>query len=111
MWDNALGFGGNGNASFGDSIVKGHCVVDGPFAMLEVPYLDETLDPHCLSRGFQSGASLVNLSQKIRPQALESLFRLSDYENFNLGLEDGAHIAVPRSIRGDFSLFTAPSGE
>ena len=79
--------------------------------MLEVPYLDETLSPHCLSRGFESGQSLVNLSQEIRPQALEELFKVSEYEKFNLGLEDGAHIAIPRSIRGDFSLLTAPSGK
>ena len=78
--------------------------------MLTVPFLDEMLKPHCLSRGFESGASLRNLSQMIRPEALETLFSHSDYEKFNLGLENGAHIAIPRSIRGDFSLFTAPSG-
>ncbi|KAL8831722.1 MAG: hypothetical protein Q9191_000693 [Dirinaria sp. TL-2023a] len=109
VWDSDLGFGGNGDASLGRPIVEGHCIVDGPFAMLDIPYLDETWTPHCLSRGFESGESLVSLSQMIRPQALETLFRQSDYEKFNLGLENGAHIAVPRSIRGDSALFTAPS--
>ena len=32
------------------------------------------------------------------------------YEAINLGLEDGPHIAIPRSIRGGFSLLTASSG-
>lgn len=35
---------------------------------------------------------------------------MNDYEAFNLELEDGPHVAIPRSIRGDFSLLTAPSG-
>ena len=44
------------------------------------------------------------------PAALEGLLRIDDYGSFNLGLEDGPHIAIPRSVREDFSLLTAPSG-
>ena len=44
---------GNGNASFWRLHCKGGIVLSmALFAMLEVPYIDETLEPHCLSRGF-----------------------------------------------------------
>ena len=110
VWDPENGFGGNGDPDVGESIVKGHCVTDGPFAMLEVLYLKSELKPHCLSRGFESGTALAQLGQGLRPQVLEDLLAMGDYETFNLGLEDGPHISIPRSIRGDFSLFTAPYG-
>ena len=110
VWDPETGFGGSGDPNVGESIVEGHCVVDGPFAMLEVLYLDDTLEPHCLSRGFESGAGLEQQGQHVRPETLERLLALDDYGVFNIGLEDSAHIAIPRSIRGDFSLFTAPYG-
>ena len=42
--------------------------------------------------------------------AIKTLFGVDDYEAFNLGLEDEPHIAIPRNIRGNFSLLTAPSG-
>ena len=35
----------------------------------------------------------------------------SNVASFNLGLEGGPHIAISRSIRGDFSMLTAPSGK
>lgn len=34
-----------------------------------------------------------------------------DYNGLNLGLEHGPHVAIPKSINGDFSLHTAPFGE
>lgn len=110
VWDSETGFGGNGNFSADASIVHGHCVTDGPFAGLQVLYTDATFRPHCLSRGFESSETLEQLALNITPTALEHLLDQSDYGVLNLGLEDGAHISVPRSVRGDFSLFTAPYG-
>ena len=75
-----------------------------------VPYLGADSMPHCLSRGFKSGQELVEKGSWVKPAALEALLRGDDYEAFNLGLEDSAHNALPLIIRGDFSLFTAPSG-
>lgn len=71
-------------------------------------YIDERLTPHCLSRGFESGEELAEHGTWFRPEVMENLQRGNDYEAFNLGLEDGPHIAIPRSIQGDFSMFTAP---
>ena len=110
IWNPDVGFGGDGNPKVGDIIVRGHCVTDGPFAHFEIPYLDAVYRPHCLSRGFENGSELINHGTWFNPAAIETLLGLEDYEAFNLGLEDGPHIAIPRSIRGDFSLLTAPSG-
>ena len=110
VWDHEFGFGGNGNASIGEPILKGYCVDNGPFAMLGVPYFDTRIERHCLLRGFENGTALEDISQNLRPQVLENLMMVSDFEAFNLGLEHGPHDAIPHSIRGDFSLFTAPFG-
>lgn len=40
IWDPVIGFGGNGNESDAESI-HGHCVTDGPFARLEVLYVEQ----------------------------------------------------------------------
>jgi tyrosinase len=111
VWDGQHGFGSNGNPKSGESIVKGYCVTDGPFQNFEIPYLDEEYYPHCLSRGFATGEELATQAEMLRPERIERLMGMSDYNSFNLGLEDGPHVAIPRSIRGDFSMLTAPSGK
>ena len=79
--------------------------------MLEIPYLEDIYLPHCLLRGFENSSSLVSLGKSLSPSTLEALLASADYETFNLGLENGPHIAIPRSINGDFSLHTAPFGK
>ena len=110
VWDDETGFGGNGNPAKGEPIVHGHCVDRGPFSALEIPYIDSLFHPHCLSRGFEDDEKLRNLSKQINPEALDKILASRSYNDFNLGLEFGPHNAIPRSIRGDFALFTAPSG-
>lgn len=111
VWSQEYGFGGNGDRDKGQPILHGHCVVDGPFAGLRVLYLSSKFKPHCLSRGFESGEGLHKLGQRLRPELLEKLTHEPNYETFNLGLEEGPHLAVPNIIRGDFLLFTAPNGK
>jgi len=112
VWDSETGFGSNGESSISQgTVLNGYCVDDGPFRHLEIPYLDEKYYPHCLSRGFLSGDELRNQSENLSPQKMEEVLGLEDYNSFNLGLENGPHLAIPRSIRGDFSLLTAPSGK
>ena len=110
VWDEHTGFGGNGNVSIEESTMQGHCVDTGPFANLEVLYLGAKSDRHCLSRGFESEETLAEEGRKLRPQALDDLLEMTVYNTFNLGLENGPHSAIPYSVRGDFSLFTAPYG-
>ena len=108
--DDTNGFGGNGNASIKEPFLEGYCLTEGPFSRLETFYIGADYKPHCLSRGFPSPEKLARLSQDLRPEALEKLLSLTDYESFNLGLEKGPHLAMPKIIRGDFQYFTAPNG-
>jgi tyrosinase len=112
IWDSESGFGSDGESSMSQgAILNGYCVNDGPFQNLEIPYLDEKYYPHCLSRGFLSGDDLLEQSENLSTHKIEEVLSLNDYNEFNLGLENGPHLAIPRSIRGDFSLLTAPSGK
>ena len=109
VWDTSLGFGGDGNGKDLESI-HGHCVTDGPFARLKVLYVEKFPYPHCLSRGFATRDNLTRFSAALEPTALDELLRTPDYATFNLGVEDGPHLSIPRSIHGDFSTVTAPAG-
>ena len=109
VWDTVLGFGGDGDEKDHESI-HGHCVTDGPFARLKVLYVEKFPYPHCLSRGFAQGQNLTEFSAALEPRALNELLRTPDYATFNLGVEDGPHLSIPRSIHGDFSTVTAPAG-
>jgi tyrosinase len=86
-------------------------VTDGPFAHLEVLYVERYPYPHCLSRDFARGEALQNFSRAIRPAALNELLKIKDYETFNLAVEDGPHLSIPRFVHGDFSTITAPAGK
>lgn len=111
VWDKGVGFGGNGNENAEESVGKGHCVTDGPFANLTVAYFSAEKAPHCLSRGFLHGEILdKRFGARVRPEALETILEEPDYEAFNLRLEAGPHDAVPRGVNGDFSRETAPNG-
>ena len=110
IWDADFGFGGDGNPSDGELVLEGHCVTDGPFSHLMNPYLDAEYIPHYLSQDFEHGRELASNGSWFSPEALEALLRVDDYETFSLGMEDGPHIEITRSIRGDFSPLTAPSG-
>ncbi len=109
VWDTILGFGGDGNETDLES-VHGHCVTTGPFARLQVLYVEKFPYPHCLSRGFAKGENLTRFSAALKPTALDELLGTPDYATFNLGVEDGPHLSIPRSIHGDFSTVTAPAG-
>ena len=109
VWDTTSGFGGDGDENDIESI-HGHCVTDGPFARLQVLYVEKFPYPHCLSRGFAKGDNLTRFSAALKPRALDELLRTPDYATFNLGVEDGPHLSIPRSIHGDFSTVTAPAG-
>lgn len=81
-------FGGNGvPEASSHAILKGYCVVDGPFANLTLSCLDAVYHPHFLYRGFASGDLLHNLSTSLGPENIEELLSLEHYERFNLGVE------------------------
>ena len=104
------GFGGNGNPNIQGSFRHGHCLTEGPFKGLGVSYLGDKYKPHCLSRDFPRTEKVARRGQALGPEAVGKVMSLRDYESFNLGLEKGPHLAMPKIIRGDFQYFTAPNG-
>ena len=112
VWSQTSGFGGDGdrNETNDEPIRGGYCVSHGPFAQLQVLYYGPWYRPHCLSWGFEHGHRLEVDGSRVKPEAIESLMKLNEYEDFNLQLKDGPHLAIPRVVNGDFALFTAPYG-
>jgi tyrosinase len=79
VFNSSIGFGGNGGLDAPESVGKGRCVTDGPFAGLQAKYFDDVVNnphdklvQHCLSRGFKDGDSFSG--HKFRPEAMERLF-------------------------------------
>lgn len=73
-------------------------------------FYDNVYHPHCLSRGFQKGTQLDDLSKLIQPKVVEKIMREPDYETFASQLESNAHRFLSGSVRGDLSKFTGPNG-
>lgn len=111
VWDPETGFGGDGGADAPKSVGQGRCVTDGPFAGLKALYSNLRLRPHCLARGFPGEKELARWTSGLRPEAVEEVVAIKEYEKFYLALENGPHLAIPYSVRGDFYRFTAPYGK
>ena len=111
VWDDDEGFGGDGNIEGEMTVGEGRCVTGGKFAGLEAMFYDDKYQPHCLSRGFQKGDKMLELSELIKPEAIDEVMEESDYGKFAHDLEVRAHTFISRSIRGDFSKYTGPYGK
>jgi tyrosinase len=108
VWDSERGFGGDGDSSSETTVGEGRCVTDGPFAGLEALFYGSDYQPHCLSRGFSTGASLKELSDLIRPDVVDDIMREKEFKDFAERLEKNAHAFASGSIRGDFAKYTGP---
>ena len=108
MSDNKLSFRKIGNTSVGNPVFDAHRVTEGPFAGLELLHFEHIFKPHCLLGGFDK--RLADFEQALRPETLQKLLSSTDYKPLSLGLEDGPHITILKSINGDFSLHTVPFG-
>ena len=113
VFDTQLGFGGNGDAALGESLIGGgHCVTDGPFAMTTARYIDTKVYPHCLSRNFRNDTSTGHFTgELIQPSLVKKILEQEDLLSFTLELEDAPHNTIPFGIRGDFLSFNAPAGK
>jgi tyrosinase len=112
VFSNTTGFGGNGDLSGPESVFNGHCVTDGPFAWLQLPFYDGDDHVHCLSRGFKFDQKIIHgdiPGKGVRPSAVERILSLPDFESFFLALENGPHNVIPTGMQGDFMGFTAPN--
>lgn len=113
LWDADNGFGANG-VEERPGVVRGNCVVDGPFASTDRYWIDfdnGTLvnRPHCLSRGFASGEARSYLQRVLKPTFVESLLDAPTYDSFFATFENTTHNAIPSFIGGDFAMPTAPN--
>ncbi|TVY13044.1 Tyrosinase ustQ [Lachnellula arida] len=91
IWDPITGFGGNGNAT-------------------GVQYYADEAKPHCLSRGFQAPDDMEKYhSARVSEDAIANLMAIPQYNAFNLGMENGPHLAMPHGVLGDFFSDTAPN--
>ena len=111
VFDAESGFGGDGGLDAPRSVGEGRCVTDGPFAGMRVLYSNLRYRPHCFARGFPSEKELARWTATFNPEAVAQVMRSLDYKDFYLSLENGPHLGIPYSIRGDFFRFTAPYGK
>lgn len=114
VFDAETGFGGDGEVGGGITVSNtGRCVVDGPFAGIEVPFYDVKYQPHCLSRGFRDLEGKMGHIDggEITPESIEEVLSTDRYEEFVTLIESRVHDAIPYGISGDFETFTAPYGE
>jgi tyrosinase len=112
VWDATQGFGGNGAVDSTVTVGHGRCVQDGPFAHLQLQYYNNDWRPHCLSRGFIPAELQEHFgAQRLNSSAMAAVMDEPDYYKFLMKLEEGPHSAIPITVRGDFSRFTAPNGK
>jgi tyrosinase len=107
---NNTGFGGNGNIEAPESVGGGHCVIDGPFSDLVLPFYNYDDHNHCLTRAFSDGDTQGRIpGDQVRPSVVEKILSQADYQSFFTSLEKGPHNQIPNGIGGDFLRFTAPN--
>jgi tyrosinase len=112
IWDPETGFGGDGNPSGNETVFSGRCVMDGPFADYTVYYSNNTVNPHCLSRGFACMEESGHFDGIfLSPQATQRSHNKTTYFEFLLALEMGPHNSIPNGVCGDFFSFDAPAGK
>ena len=51
VFDSEIGFGGDGNKTGENTVGEGRCVIDGPFADLDLPFFNGNDHNHCLLVG------------------------------------------------------------
>lgn len=110
VFSNVTGFGGDGYMDGPESVGDDHCVTDGLFADLILPFYNPDDHDHCLSRAFADGKTRGILpGDQVRPAVVEEILSQADYKSFFLQLEKGPHNQIPNGIGGDFLKFTAPN--
>jgi tyrosinase len=89
------------------------CVLDGPLKDIEVAYTMDGLEPHCLTRNWNSGIAFPGdmLAEYYTKAAVEKASAAQTYADFRYKLEGGPHGAVHSGIGGDMSPATSPNGK
>ncbi|KAK2032532.1 Di-copper centre-containing protein [Colletotrichum zoysiae] len=112
IWDANKGFGGNGDPAI-DPLVGSakKCLVDGPFAGLQVAWTMQGHNPHCLARNFNNGTSYPGnmFSNYYDNKTIVEIATLDNYPDFRYRLEGVPHGAIHSAVGGDMSPATSPN--
>ena len=121
VWDDSLGFGGDGNASlFGPlPTTKSYprqscCVTSGPFGSLQVMNGLDAPVPHCLSRRFfhyetQKFGKLSGLH--LAPEMISELQTSENYDDLRNSTEYMVHNGIHFGVGGDFERWSSANGK
>ena len=111
IWDDSIGFGGDGDLDTPVTVGGGRCVTNGPFSALRPIIYNHTFTQHCLSRGFRDGKIIGRLPKThYSPESIGSILRESTYEEFVRRVEIYLHNKMHQAIAGDFLAMTAANG-
>lgn len=121
VWDERLGFGGDGNRSgagpfsMKDKFPKpSYCVTSGPFKDVQVMYGTETPAAHCLSRGFYHYEKHIfgQISgEHLAPDKVKALQSAANYDELRNGTEIMVHNGIHWGVGGDFERWSSANGE
>ncbi len=104
VWDPVTGFGGNGNQTL--TTWGTNCVLNGPFATLQLKYWNTEVRPHCLLRVFEPGypeyGIIEMLGANYSPQVMATVNAETTYDGFRNAFENGPHGAVHQGV-GNFA--------
>ncbi|TQN71029.1 Tyrosinase ustQ, partial [Colletotrichum shisoi] len=108
IWNNATGFGGDGDPAGPIVVGEGRCVTDGPFSNLRPVRYNHTSLKHCLARGFRNEDAVGRpLNTWFGPESIGGLLRMPRYRDFEWDMENRLHNRMHRAVSGDFLSLTA----
>lgn len=80
---------------------------------MKLTYLNSTVEPHCLSRGFirYEDREVGSISgAHVKPSMIEALLAQPHYDAFRNMTEYAVHNAVHWALRGDFAQWSSANG-
>jgi tyrosinase len=108
------GFGGDGGKLVASPLDDGSsCVIDGPFQDLKLMYMNSTILPHCLARGFirfEDKSDGAISGDHVQPNNIVRLMEQQHYFQLGNFTEYEVHNAIHWGLRGDFAQWSSANG-
>ncbi|KAF9265454.1 monooxygenase [Marasmius fiardii PR-910] len=122
VWDPEYGFGGNGVSSGSSESGFQTCVMDGPYAKMNLTIgspIDTNLEntPHCLIREWNNGNRDLNgnwvvgdmVRRSYNSATMKQIYDRTNYFDFEWSLENGPHAYIHNRVGGDMRPHSAPN--